>query len=100
MLDFPGDSAVKNSPVNAGVVASISEMGRSPAEGDGNPLQYSSPGKSHGQRSLVGYSLWGLKESGMTERVNNNKIPLGRAPPSRPHHLPETPPPNTIIFEG
>ena len=25
------------------------------------------PGKSNGQRSLVGYSLWGLKELDMTE---------------------------------
>ena len=25
------------------------------------------PGKSHGQRSLVGYSPWGRKESDMTE---------------------------------
>ena len=25
------------------------------------------PGKSHGQRSLAGYSPWGLKESDMTE---------------------------------
>ena len=25
------------------------------------------PGKSHGQRSLVGYSPWGLKELGRTE---------------------------------
>ena len=24
----------------------------------------------HGQRSLVGYSLWGLKESGTTERLS------------------------------
>ena len=28
------------------------------------------PGKSHGQRSLVGYSLWGRKESDMTERLH------------------------------
>ena len=28
------------------------------------------PGKSHGQRSLVGYSLWGLKESDTTERLH------------------------------
>ena len=28
------------------------------------------PGKSHGQRSLVGYSLWGRKESGTTERLH------------------------------
>ena len=26
-----------------------------------------SPGKPHGQRSLVGYSSWGPKESDMTE---------------------------------
>ena len=25
------------------------------------------PGESHGQRSLVGYSPWGLKESDMAE---------------------------------
>ena len=27
------------------------------------------PGKSHGQRSLTGYSLWGRQESDMTEQV-------------------------------
>ena len=31
-----------------------------------NPLQLL-PGKSHGQRSLVGYSPWGRKESDTTE---------------------------------
>ena len=34
------------------------------------------PRKSHGQRSLVCYSPWGHKESDMTERLNNNCIPL------------------------
>ena len=29
------------------------------------------PGESHGQRSLVGYSPWGCKESGMTERLTH-----------------------------
>ena len=28
------------------------------------------PGKSHGLRSLVGYSLWGRKESDTTERLH------------------------------
>ena len=28
------------------------------------------PGKSHGQRSLVGYSPWGCEESDMTERLH------------------------------
>ena len=32
----------------------------------------SSPGKSHGQRSLVGCSPWGCKESGTTERLTLN----------------------------
>ena len=30
------------------------------------------PGKSYGQRSLVGYSPWGHEELDMTERLNNN----------------------------
>jgi len=29
------------------------------------------PGKSHGQRSLIGYSPWGRKESDMTERLHS-----------------------------
>ena len=29
------------------------------------------PGKSHGQRSLVGYSPWGPKESDTTEHSHN-----------------------------
>ena len=28
------------------------------------------PGKSHGQRSLIGYSPWGCKESDMTEQLH------------------------------
>ena len=30
------------------------------------------PGKSHGQRSLVGCSPWGREESDMTERLHYN----------------------------
>ena len=33
------------------------------------PTPVSLPGKSHGQRSLVGCSPWGRKELGMTERL-------------------------------
>ena len=32
----------------------------SPGEGHGNPLQHSCLENPHGQRSLAGYSLWGL----------------------------------------
>ena len=34
------------------------------------PHSVLSPGKSHGQRSLVGCSPWGLKESDTTERLH------------------------------
>ena len=40
-LSFPHGSVVKNPPANAGDVGSIHESGRSPGEGNGNPLQYS-----------------------------------------------------------
>ena len=38
---FSGDSAGKNSPANAGDMGPTSGSGRSPGEGNGNPLQYS-----------------------------------------------------------
>ena len=39
------------------------------------------PGKSHGQRSLVGYSLWGHKESDTTERLHFHfTIPFSMLP--------------------
>ena len=38
---FPGGSVVKNPPANVGDVGSIPGSERSPAEGNGNPLQYS-----------------------------------------------------------
>ena len=62
---FPGGSVVKNLPANAGDardMGSIPGLGRSSAGGNGTPLQYFLPGKSHGQRSLVGYSPWCCKE--------------------------------------
>ena len=38
---FLGGSVVKNSPANAGDPGSIPDLGRSPAEGNGNLLKYS-----------------------------------------------------------
>ena len=57
---------VKNLPANAGDLrdlGSIPGLGKSPGGGLGNPLQYSCLEKSHGKRSLVGYSPQGHKES-------------------------------------
>ena len=61
---------VKNSPAHSGDlrdVGSIPGWGRSPGEGNGNPPQYSCLENPHGQRSLVGYSPEGHKESDTTE---------------------------------
>ena len=120
---------VKNPPDNAGDTRDAGSnpgLGRSPGEGNGNPLQYSClenpmdrgawwaspqsykeldipeqlmlsqqiwrkawqptpvflPGESHGQRSLVGYSPRGRKESDTTERLHfhfqRNKRPIYR----------------------
>ena len=40
-LGFPGGSEVKASACNVGDLGSIPGSGRSPGEGNGNPLQYS-----------------------------------------------------------
>ena len=59
---------VKNLPANVGDardMGSIPGSGRSPGGGNGNPVFL--PGKFHGQRSLAGYSPWGLKESDTTD---------------------------------
>ena len=57
-LGFPGGSEVKASACNVGDLGSIPWLGRSPGEGNGNPLQYS---------CLVGYSPRGHKQSDTTE---------------------------------
>ena len=41
-MGFPGGLEVKASASNAGDPGSIPGLGRSPGEGNGNPLQYSS----------------------------------------------------------
>ena len=38
-------------------------------DGNGNPLQCSCLEKSHGQKSLASYILWGHKESDITEQL-------------------------------
>ena len=58
---FPRWLSGKESTCQAGDAGSIPGSGRSSGEGNGNPE------KSHGQRSLVGYSPWGGKESDTTE---------------------------------
>ena len=56
ILDFPDGSDGKASAYNAGDPGSVPGLGRS--SGEGNVLL---PRKSHGQRRVVGYSLWGRR---------------------------------------
>ena len=60
---FPGSSDGKESAYKCGRVGFNDSSGKSSTEGNGSPLQYSSLEKSHRQRSVVGYSPWGRKES-------------------------------------
>ena len=68
--DFPGGSDGKTFVYNVGDPGSIPGLGRSPGEGNGNPLQYYCLVKSRVQRILVGYRPWDRKESDMTERLH------------------------------
>ena len=77
---FSGDSVVKNPPANAedtGDLGSIPGFGRSPGGGNGNSLQYSCMEKSHGQRSLEGYSPSGHKELDTTEHADTLASNMG-----------------------
>ena len=69
-MGFSGGSDGKESACSAGEPGLIPGSGRSPGEGNGNPLQYSCPENPHGQRTLAGYSPWGHRESDMTKQLS------------------------------
>ena len=68
-MGFPGGLDGKESTCNARDLGLIFELGRSPGEGNGSPLQYSCQENSTDQRRLVGYSPWGRRESDTTEQL-------------------------------
>ena len=70
---LPGGSDGKESTYNAGDPGLIPGSGRSPREG-WQPTPVFLPGESHGQRSLVGHSLWGHKELDTTEQLTHKQI--------------------------
>ena len=69
-LYFPGGSNGKASAYSVEDPGLIPGSGRSPGEGSGTSPPVVLPGKSHGRRSLVGYSPWGGKELDMTEQLH------------------------------
>ena len=63
-MGFPAGSVVKNLPANAGDHGFHTWVGKIPWRRKWQPTPVFLPGKSHGQRSLVGHSPWGHKRIG------------------------------------
>ena len=61
LLGFPGGSVVKNPSANAGDAGSIPGLGRSPGEGNANPLQSSCLGNP------IGRTVWWATLSGVAK---------------------------------
>ena len=77
-MGFPGGSVVKNPPT----MQETQMTGFSPWVRNilwmrqWQPTSIFLPGKSHGERSLVGYSPWGRKESDTIERAHTHTFQL------------------------
>ena len=76
-----GGSVVKKPPVNAGDLGLISRLGRSPGEGNGNPLQYSCLGnqwtEEPGGLQFIGSQSW-------TQLTGQTTTTRGQFGPQRP----------------
>ena len=70
-LDFPDGSAGRESAWNAGDLGLISGLGRSPGEGNGNPLQYS--GLENPMEELDTTEWFSLS---LFNTQHNNNIPI------------------------
>ena len=64
---------IENVPANARNMDLSPGPGRSPGEGNGNPLQYSYLGNPMDRGAWWATSPWGCKESDSTERLYNSK---------------------------
>ena len=78
---------VKNPPASAGDAGdagSIPGEEEDPLEEEMAPHSSTLAGESHGRKSLVGYSPWGLKESDTTEQLHFKGSSGWRAEMSHP----------------
>ena len=67
---------VNNLSANAGDIndaGSIPGLGKSPGEGNGNPVQYSDLENPMEQRSLAGYTVHGIEESDTTKATSRTR---------------------------
>ena len=82
LMGFPGGSVVKNLPA-VQETRFDPRAGKIPWRRKWQPIPIFLPGKSHGQRSLVGYSPWGWKESNTAEWITLHhlraSVQLGRS---------------------
>ena len=89
VVGFPGGSDGKESTCNTADPGSIPGLGRS-LEREMAPTAVFMPGESHGQWSLVGYSSWGRKELGTTERLTHTHTQLNIQFPHHTVHILDT----------
>ena len=102
-MSFPGGSDGKASACNAGDLGSIPGLGRSPGEGNDNPLQYScleNPVENLGRLESMGFSrqeFWsGLPFPSPGDRPIPGIDP--RSPALQADALPSEPPGNQSII--
>ena len=77
-MGFPGGSVVKNLPANTGVTGSVPGSGRSPGEGNGNPLQYSCLGNpmDKGTWQAIVHRVTKVRQNLATKQQYNTYIPV------------------------
>ena len=75
-MGFPGGTVVKKPPANAGDASSIPGSGRSPGEGNGNPLRYSCLENSTDRGGWWATAHGVAKESDTTQQLISKKQPF------------------------